>query len=254
MERQPARLATVCAALVALAVAACAPVVQRTSLPVEARPSSNFDARRPNYVILHYTTDDNAEQALRTLTNPLAKVSAHYLIGRDGRIYSLVDELARAWHAGESYWGGERDLNSASIGIELDNDGDELFLQAQIDALLALLGDFKQRYSIPAANFLGHSDVAPRRKTDPGRFFPWKLLAGRGFGLWCEPPYGAVAGSDADGLTLLAALGYDISNPSAAIGAFRSHFTPDDFAPDLAADDRALLRCLVAQKYNGDDH
>jgi N-acetylmuramoyl-L-alanine amidase len=237
-------------ALVAFVLAACAPVAQRTSLPVEVRPSANFDVRRPNYVILHYTSDDNAGQALRTLTDPLARVSSHYLIGRDGRIYSLVDELARAWHAGESYWGGTRDLNSASIGIELDNDGEELFAQAQIDALLALLGDVKQRYSIPAANFLGHSDIAPRRKVDPGRLFPWRLLAQRGFGLWCDPPFAEVTQSETDALTLLAAIGYDVSNPQAAISAFRSHFTPDYGGPELTSGDRPLLYCLIRQKFN----
>jgi N-acetylmuramoyl-L-alanine amidase len=239
--------------LLALAVVACAPVIQRTSLPVEARPSVNVDARRPNYVIVHFTTNDNADQALRTLTDPLSRVSAHYLVGRDGKIYSLVDELARAWHAGESYWGGHRDLNSASIGIELDNDGDEPFAEAQISALLALLADLKQRYVIPAANFLGHSDVAPRRKVDPGRRFPWKLLAAHGFGLWCEPPYAEAPGS-VDGATLLAALGYNVADPAAAVSAFRSHFTPDSFEHELTADDAALLRCLVKQKYDGAEH
>ncbi len=253
MRLAPTKL--VAAALLAFGLAACAPaIVQRTSLPVIVTPSRNFDVRRPNYVILHYTSDDTVEHALRTLTNPLTKVSAHYLIGRDGRIYSLVDELARAWHAGESYWGGERDLNSASIGIELDNDGDELFATAQIDALLALLADLKERYSIPTANFLGHSDVAPRRKTDPGRLFPWKLLAAQGFGLWCQPPYADATPGDADELILLGVLGYDISTPDAAVGAFRSHFTPGNFDRELSSDDRPLLRCLIEQKFGGTDY
>jgi N-acetylmuramoyl-L-alanine amidase len=244
-----------CAALFALGFAGCAPtMVPRTGLPVIVQPSPSFDARRPNYVILHYTTDDTAEQALHTLTDPFRKVSAHYLIGRDGRIYALVDELARAWHAGESYWGGERDINSTSIGIELDNNGDELFGEAQIAVLLALLGDLKERYSLPAANFLGHSDVAPRRKTDPGRLFPWKLLAAQGFGLWCEPPYPGAASGYADEFALLAALGYDISNADAAVAAFRSHFTPDNFNRELTADDRPLLRCLIEQKFGGADY
>ncbi len=176
-------------ALSALAVAACAPLQPlppRAGVPVEVRPSPNFDERRPNFVILHHTSNDDADQALSTLTDPAKKVSSHYLIGRHGTIYYLVDELARAWHAGESYWGGDTDLNSASIGIELDNNGEEPFAEAEIESLLALLADIKERYAIPAANFLGHGDVAPGRKVDPSRLFPWQRLAARGFGLWCD--------------------------------------------------------------------
>ncbi len=236
-----------CLALAALALAACAPLPQRTSLPVEQRPSSNYDARRPNFVILHHTGSGEAERALRTLTDPLRSVSAHYLVARDGRISSLVDELARAWHAGESYWGGNRDMNSASIGIELDNDGNEPYAEVQIESLLALLADLKERYRIPAANFLGHGDVAPGRKTDPGREFPWKRLADRGFGAWCDPPYpSAPAGLDA--ATLLGALGYDVSEPDAALGAFKRHFAPNERSRAITEEERALLYCLVLRK------
>lgn len=236
-----------CLALAALALAACAPLPQRTSLPVEQRPSSSFDARRPNFVILHHTGSGEAERALRTLTDPLRSVSAHYLVARDGRITHLVDELARAWHAGESYWGGNRDVNSASIGIELDNDGMEPYAEVQIESLLALLADLKERYRIPEANFLGHGDVAPGRKTDPGREFPWKRLAGRGFGAWCEPPYpSAPAGLDA--ATLLGALGYDVSDLDAAIGAFKRHFAPNDRSRAVTEEERALLYCLVLRR------
>ncbi|MGZ5153348.1 MAG: N-acetylmuramoyl-L-alanine amidase, partial [Burkholderiales bacterium] len=113
------------------------PTRQGTSLTVEQRLSPNFDARRPNFVIIHHTSDGNAEEALDVLTDRERKVSAHYLIGRDGKLFQLVDEAARAWHAGESYWGGQRDMNSASIGIELDNDGNERFAEAQIETLVA---------------------------------------------------------------------------------------------------------------------
>ena len=245
--------ARVCLVLAALAIAACStplPPMQRTGLPVELRPSVNFDERRPNFVILHYTSNDTVEPALRTLTDPVARVSAHYLIARDGKIYSLVDERARAWHAGVSYWGGNRDINSASIGIELDNNGDETFAEPLINALLALLADLKARYAIPAANFLGHSDVAPRRKPDPGKVFPWQRLATRGFGLWCEPPY-PVPPND-DSITLLAAFGYDVAEPAAATGAFKLHFAPDDDTPQLTDRDRAVLSCLLAKKRAGE--
>ena len=225
----------------------CAPLPQRTGVSVEQRPSANFNERRPNYVILHHTSSDTIERALRTLTDRLRKVSAHYVVARDGTIYYLVDELARAWHAGESYWGGQRDLNSASIGIELDNDGEEPFAEGQLMALLALLADLKTRYAIPAENFLGHGDVAPRRKVDPGRNFPWKRLAELGFGLWCDPPY-SEAPAGIDGHLLLQAFGYDVSDAGAAVAAFKRRFAPGDVSDAMSDDNRALLYCLVLRQ------
>lgn len=230
-----------------LALAACAPMPQRAGIPTEWRASPNFNERLPNFVILHHTSDATLEQALRSLSDPLRPVSAHYLIGRDGRIIQLVDERARAWHAGESKWGAESDLNSASLGIELDNDGSEPFPEAQIAALLRLLADIKARYQIPAANFLGHADVAPRRKVDPSRYFPWKTLAGKGFGLWCDAPFSQLPPSlDAtfDAALALRALGYDTGELAAAVRAFKLHFLPDDTRPELDERSRALLYCL----------
>jgi len=214
---------------------------------VEERPSPNFDLRRPNFIIIHHTSNSSAEPALNVLTNRERKVSAHYLIGRDGKLFRLVDEAARAWHAGESYWGGQSDINSASIGIELDNDGFEPFVEAQIETLLALLADLKTRYNIPASNFLGHADVAPGRKADPSRFFPWKRLSEQGYGLWCDPPYPTVPpGFDSE--VLLQALGYSVWNVDASISAFKLHFAADDLSPEMSANDRAMLYCLVLQK------
>lgn len=239
-----------CAVLLLVAAAACAPLPPRTSMPVEQRPSPNFNERRPNYVILHHSSNDTAEAALATLTNAARQVSAHYLIGRDGTIYYLVDELARAWHAGESYWAGNSDLNSASIGIELDNNGEEPFTDPQIAVLLALLGDLKARYRIPAANFLGHGDVAPRRKADPSRWFPWKRLADHGFGVWCEPPYPPVP-AGLETVTLLGALGYDVSHPAAASAAFKRRFLPHQAEEEMSEEARALLYCLLLRRQNG---
>ncbi|MBE0622915.1 MAG: N-acetylmuramoyl-L-alanine amidase, partial [Burkholderiales bacterium] len=226
-----------------LALAACAPMPQRAGIPTEWRPSPNFNERRPNYVILHHTSDDTVDEALRTLTDPLRAVSAHYLIARDGRIIQLVDERARAWHAGASKWGADTDLNSASLGIELDNNGDEPFPDAQISALLRLLTDIKERYRIPVANFLGHADIAPGRKVDPSRYFPWKTLADHGFGLWCDPPY-AQPPLPVDEALELRALGYDTDDIAAAVRAFKLHFLPDETWPGLDAQGRALLDCL----------
>ncbi|OGA19946.1 MAG: hypothetical protein A3I01_02710 [Betaproteobacteria bacterium RIFCSPLOWO2_02_FULL_65_24] len=227
----------------ALALAACAPVPQRAGIPTEWRASPNFNERKPNFVILHHTSDDTVDQALRTLADPLRSVSAHYLVGRDGRIIQLVDERARAWHAGESKWGSDTDINSASIGVELDNNGSEPFPDVQISALLRLLADIRERYHIPSANFLGHADVAPRRKTDPSRFFPWKMLADHGFGLWCDPPF-AEAPLAFDATAALRALGYDSGNPEAAIRAFNLHFLPDELSSALTERSRGLLYCL----------
>ncbi len=240
----------VVAAGVVLLLAACTQLPVYTVLPVDVRPSPNFGERRPNFVILHHTTNDTAERAVGTLTNPLKQVSAHYLIARDGGIIYLVDEKPRAWHAGDSYWGGHRDINSASIGIELDNNGREPFAEPQIMALLALLADLKTRWNIPTANFLGHGDVAPGRKVDPSAWFPWRRLAEAGFGLWCDPPYDPAPESVADA-TLLAALGYEISVPWATVAAFKRHWAPTDTTPELTADQRGMLQCLIRRQQTG---
>jgi N-acetylmuramoyl-L-alanine amidase len=214
----------------------------------EWAPSSNFGVRRPNYVVLHQTGKRSLEDALRTLTNPLKSVSAHYLIGRDGRVLQLVSEDARAWHAGASWWGGLTDLNSASIGIELDNDGEEYFADAQIAALLPLLADLKVRYKIPTANFIGHADVAPRRKADPSRLFPWRTLAAQGYGLWCEAEEGIPPAPGFDALLGLQALGYDTRDAEMARLAFRRHFAGDDSSATLDAADLARLQCLLSKR------
>jgi N-acetylmuramoyl-L-alanine amidase len=213
----------------------------------ERYPSPNFDVRRPSLVVIHHTSDDRAEDALRTLTDPARKVSAHYLVTRDGRILHLVDDRLRAWHAGESYWAGIQDVNSASIGIELDNNGSEPFGEPLVTSLLRLLGDLESRFRIPLPNFVGHGDVAPGRKVDPSALFPWRRLAAAGYGLWCDPPYPTVPPGVDDAL-LLHALGYGVDNIDASIAAFKRHFVPDDVFPEMTEKDRAILYCLVQQK------
>ena len=247
---RPSRRIVACIAMVALS--ACAPFPAgrpfsvQPGVAAEQRPSPNFDARRPAFVILHHTSNSETEQALRTLTARESAVSSHYLISRDGKVFYLVDEARRAWHAGESYWAGHRDLNSASIGIELDNDGREPFAEPQIAALLALLADLKARYKLSASSFLGHGDVAPGRKVDPSAYFPWRRLAQHGFGLWCDPPYPA-APAALDTALLLQAFGYNVWNLDAAIAAFKRRFVPEDPAPDMTEKDRSMLYCLVQQ-------
>jgi N-acetylmuramoyl-L-alanine amidase len=223
-------------------------IPQYSALPASERPSPNFGPRRPNFIILHHTADNTAEDSLRTLTTPRFEVSSHYLIGRDGKLYYLVDELARAWHAGEGYWGGTTDLNSASIGIELDNNGREPFAEPMISTLLLLLEELKRRYRIPAANFLAHGDIIPGRKVDPSRFFPWKQLAERGFGLWCEAPSAAAAPAGVSDALLLAAFGYDVTNMRATAAAFRRRYLGTETEDPLAPGERALLQCLIERR------
>jgi len=227
--------------------------------------SPNFDERTggaPDMILLHYTGMHTAEAALERLCDPAAKVSAHYVITEDGTLHALVPEDKRAWHAGMSYWAGERDINSRSIGIELVNGGHEFgyapFPEAQIAALITLCRNISARYTIPPARVLGHSDVAPRRKLDPGHLFPWKTLAEQGIGLCpeinhtpssCPPPFvilnevkdldlakrdpSPLAQDDRTVKTFHAALlayGYDPeASPEDVIIAFHRHFCPERF-------------------------
>lgn len=162
------------------------------TLQLVDHPSPNFDernCRRPvDMVVLHYTGMPTAAAALQRLTDPESKVSSHYVIDEDGTIYRLVPEDKRAWHAGLAFWRGVRDVNARSIGIELVNPGHEFgyrqFPAVQIDALIVLLRDIASRYEVMPGNYIGHSDVAPTRKEDPGELFPWRRLHAAGFGRW----------------------------------------------------------------------
>jgi len=154
----------------------------------DVRVSPNFGPRRAggsiDLLLLHYTAMQSAEAALQRLCDPIHEVSVHYLITLDGRVLQLVCESQRAWHAGRSFWAGETDINSRSIGIELDNRGDHPFSNKQMRALIALCGDIIGRHNIPAHRVLGHSDVAIGRKADPGARFDWRRLALSGVGVW----------------------------------------------------------------------
>ena len=229
-------------------------------------PSPNFDARSapPDMIVLHYTGMASGEAALARLRDPEAKVSAHYLIEEDGRVFALVAEARRAWHAGVSFWKGEDDVNAASIGIELVNPGHEggyrAFPAQQIGALLELLGEIRERWDVPDGRILGHSDVAPDRKMDPGELFPWKHLAEAGHGLWVEPPAAPgpplALGDDGTGVFALQAgltrLGYD-SAPSgqfdastqAIVTAFQRHWRPERVDGVADGETRARLVHLL---------
>ncbi|MGN7959969.1 N-acetylmuramoyl-L-alanine amidase [Brucella sp. 22210] len=158
-------------------------------------PSPNFGPRRdgktPVYLILHYTGLATAQEAVDILKSPEMQVSAHYLVHEDGQVAQMVSEKARAWHAGKSFWKGETDINSASIGIEIVNPGNledyPPFKDEQIEAVIGLCRDICERYAILPENVLAHSDIAPARKTDPGHNFPWKRLYEAGIGHFIEP-------------------------------------------------------------------
>ena len=190
------------------------------------RPSPNFDARQVpvDILLLHYTGMLSAEAALERLCDPAAKVSCHWLIDEDGTVYRLVAEESRAWHAGKSFWAGERDINSRSIGIELVNPGHEWgyrpFPMAQMAALATLATGILGRHAIPARRVLAHSDVAPARKQDPGELFDWAWLAARGIGLWPAADAPVMRGDPA---ALLVAIGYEAATPD-DIAAFQRRY------------------------------
>lgn len=233
-------------------LSACAPTTQRNAL-ADWVPSPNHDERRAVIIVLHATEQDGVERSLNTLRtqNRGGRVSSHYLIGRDGKLYQLVLDERRAWHAGAGRWGTITDMNSASIGIELDNDGVAGFPPAQIYSLLQLLDDLCTRLNIPRSQIIAHSDMAPTRKRDPNGSFPWHTLAEAGFGVWPEqdaPP----APDGFDAWLALAAFGYPLDHPQATLRAFQRRFrsmeTPlgpnlPEITPD--AEDARILYALT---------
>jgi len=154
----------------------------------QSSPNFNDRAAPISALVLHYTGMKSGVAAIERLCDPVSEVSSHYVVEEDGRVFRLVSEDKRAWHAGRSHWSGTEDLNSISIGIEIVNPGHEFgyrsFAAAQMSAVAALCRDIIARHKIPAQNVLAHSDIAPARKEDPGELFDWKMLAGQGVGLW----------------------------------------------------------------------
>lgn len=240
--------------------------------------TTNFNMRKANFVVIHHTAQNSTDHTLRTFTLPRTSVSAHYVIGRDGKVFHMLHDNLRAWHGGNSRWGNNTDLNSSSIGIELDNNGSEPFSDEQINSLLEVLAMLKEKHKIPAENFIGHSDIAPVRKVDPNQTFPWKKLAEHGFGLWYDEdvvkeylqPAAPITVLDSTGtqpelilqpldsvLTIpphfnpkeaLRIIGYDTRDLPAAIRAFKLHFIQDEVNMELTDRDKAVLYNLY-QKY-----
>ncbi len=217
-------------------------------------PSPNFDERRlpVSLIVLHYTGMADAASAIARLTDPEAKVSAHYLVAEDGEILRMVNEGKRAWHAGMSSWRGITDVNSASVGIEIVNPGHEFgyrpFTDAQMEALVPLVKGIVDRYGIAPANVVGHSDVAPRRKLDPGELFDWELLARYGLALHRPKAKADPRWTDGGMLLALERFGYDVSDGAAALRAFQRRFRPGRIDGVADGETRAILLALLLER------
>lgn len=222
-------------------------------------PSPNFDERAlpVTMAVLHYTGMIDGPSAIARLADPAAKVSAHYVVAEDGQVVRMVDETKRAWHAGRSWWRGISDINSASIGIEIVNPGHEFgyrpFPEAQMDSVIQLLGSIVERHGITRGNVVGHSDVAPARKEDPGELFPWYRLARLRLALprpaknLMDPHW-----SDAGFLLALERFGYDVTDGVAAVRAFQRRFRPEMIDGIVDGECRAILLALLLPKPTGD--
>jgi len=210
--------------------------------------TTNFNLRKPNFVIIHHTAQKSCEQTLKTFTTPSTQVSAHYVICKDGTIHHMLNDYLRAWHGGVARWGNNTDINSNSIGIEIDNDGTEPFTTEQINSLQRLLSNIKKAYNIPAANFIGHADIAPTRKNDPNVNFPWRQLADSGYGLWWDDTTGISVPSTFNSLQALRIVGYDIRDTSAAIQAFKRKYEQLDKDSVFTSSDLKVLFMLY-KKY-----
>lgn len=220
------------------------------------RPSPNHDARPEGQVVdlivLHYTGMRSAEEALERLRGPAAKVSAHYFLDEDGSVSRLVPEHRRAWHAGVASWRGSSDINARSLGIELVNPGHEFgyrpFPEAQMAALIELCHVLRARHGIERQGLVGHSDVAPLRKLDPGEFFDWRRLAGEGLSVWPEQRAAAVETTPLRNLRRLQDFGYGYlaEDPGAVVRAFQRRFRPSVISGEIDAETAALLGGLVA--------
>lgn len=209
--------------------------------------TTNFGLRKPDFVIIHHTAQNSCDQTFRTFTLPRTQVSAHYVICKDGTVHQMLNDYLRAWQAGNSSWGNNKDINSCSIGIEIDNNGFEPFTAAQISNLLVLLDTLKTRYNIPSANFIGHSDIAPTRKVDPNVTFPWQTLAENGYGLWYRDTSLVTLPENFNPIIALRVIGYSIKDTSAAIAAFKRHFEGQDNSKEFTQDDLKIVYDLMKQ-------
>ncbi len=203
--------------------------------------TTNFNMRKPNFVIIHHTAQNSCDQTLKTFTLPRTSVSAHYVICKDGTVHHMLNDYLRAWHAGAGRWGSLTDVNSSSIGIELDNNGFEPFGDKQMESLEKLLAHLKKTYVIPQANFIGHADIAPTRKNDPNINFDWKSLSYKGYGIWYGDTTNSIIPVDFKPLIALKVIGYDIKDSTAAILTFKRKFVKDETKKSLNTSDLKVL-------------
>jgi N-acetylmuramoyl-L-alanine amidase len=211
--------------------------------------TTNFNLRKPNIVVIHHTAQNSCDQTLRTFTLPRTQVSAHYVICKDGIVHHMLNDYLRAWHGGAGKWGAVTDINSGSIGIELDNNGTENFSQPQMNSLILLLDTLKRKYGIPAANFIGHADMAPTRKNDPNVNFPWKQLADRGFGLWWSDTTNIIVPDQFNALDAFRIIGYDVKDTTAVIQSFKRKFLQQEGSSTLNEAERKILYTLYRRYY-----
>jgi len=231
-----------------------------SDLAITQAPSPNFDERALpiTMIVLHYTGMESGAAAVARLRDPEAKVSAHYVVDEDGSILQLVEEEKRAWHAGRSHWRGITDVNSASIGIEIVNPGHEFgyrpFTDAQMGALIPLVADIKERHGITRGNVVGHSDVAPARKQDPGELFNWHALARLRLAL-PRPTRNLVdpGWPDAGFMLALERFGYNVENGAAAVTAFQRRFRPELIDGEVDGECRCILLALLLPRPQGED-
>jgi N-acetylmuramoyl-L-alanine amidase len=208
----------------------------------------NFDMRKPDFIIIHHTAQNSCPETLSAFTTPRSKVSAHYVICKDGTVHHMLNDYLRAWQAGASKWGHNTDINSSSIGIELDNNGFEDFSTPQINSLLTLLDTLKTKYKIPQENIIGHGDIAPGRKVDPNWRFPWKLLADHGFGEWFDDTTHVMVPENFDAFQALRVIGYHLKDTLAVVNAFRRHWLQDTVYQPMDSATNKILYSL-SQKY-----
>lgn len=219
-------------------------LIDSANMAADWAGTTNFGMRKPNFVIIHHTAQNSCDTTYRTFTLKRTEVSAHYVICRDGVIQHMLNDYLRAWHAGAGKWGNLTDVNSSSIGIELDNNGFEPFSDAQINSLLTVLKYLKKQFNIPTANFIGHADIAPKRKVDPSKYFPWKKLSENGFGYWYDTT-GVKLPENFDAMQGLRIIGYDIADPASAIRAFRIHFEQIDANSALTNEEKKIVYKLM---------
>lgn len=203
----------------------------------------HFNLRKPNLVVLHHTAQQSCNQTISTFTNPTKEVSAHYVICKDGTIVPMLNDYFRAWHAGLGSWGNLTDINSVSIGIELDNDGFSPFPDEQIKSLISLSLLLKQQYNIPAQNFVAHSDIAPGRKVDPSLYFPWKTLAEQGIGFWYDTTNIQVPTNFNEDMALKA-IGYSIKDLPSTFQSFRLRFMQKEGKEPLNTEEKKVLYAI----------